>query len=326
MTAPLVSIVTPVYNGEKFLRACIESALAQNYGDFEHVILDNASTDDTWAIVESYARVDPRIRLFANDRTVPFVANWNRVLDHISADSRYCQTLHADDRLYPDCLARMMGVARRHDDVGVVGSLRLRGETVQCRGLPEDREVFDGTHVARLFLREEVFALAPTSGMVRADIVRAHRPFYPDRYLHADLAAYFEILDGTRFGFVHEVLAFSRTHADSLTTTLAERKRTLLRDWLMLLHEFGGRYFEPDELARLERQFLRRYYRILIRESVLGAGREFRAFHLEGLRAAGRLPGFGDVVRAVAAEGLALGARPHRTLVRLSELLHRSRP
>lgn len=325
MTATLVSIVTPVYNGARFMRECIESALAQSYGDFEHVILDNASTDETRTIVESYARIDRRIRLYTNERTVPFVENWNRVLDHISVDSRYCQTLHADDRLYPLCLERMIGLATRHDGVGVIGSLRLRGETVQCRSLPDDQEVFDGAHVARLYLKEEVFALAPTSGMVRADIVRAKRPFYPSRYLHADLAAYFGILDRTRFGFVDEVLAFSRTHADSLTATLAERKRTLLRDWLMILEEFGRRYFDAEEFAVLERRFLRRYYRTIVRESFLGAGREFRSFHLEGLRTAGRMPGVGDIARAIAAEGVALGARPRLALSRLRELLHRSR-
>ena len=325
MASTFVSIVTPVYNGGAFLRECIDSALAQSHGDFEHVILDNASTDDTRDIVEGYARVDSRVRLFANDRTVPFVENWNRVLGHISAESRYCQTLHADDRLYPECLARMVGLTTRHDDVGVIGSLRLRGETVQCKGLPEDQDVFEGSHVARLYLRGDVFALAPTSGMVRTDIVRSRRPFYPVRYLHADLAAYLGILDGTKFGFVHDVLTFSRTHANSLTSTLAERKRTLLRDWLMILQEFGDRYFAPDELSLLERQFLRRYYRILVRETVLGAGRDFRAFHLEGLREAGRMPGIIDIVRAVAEEAAGLTGRPQRALSRLGEMLHRSR-
>jgi glycosyltransferase involved in cell wall biosynthesis len=325
MPAALVSVVTPVYNGGKFLRECIESVLAQSYGAFEHVILDNASTDETRAIAESYARQDRRIRLFRNERTLPLIENWNRSLELISPESRYCQTLHGDDRLYPDCLARLAGLAERNDGVGVVGSLRLRGEAVQCQGLPEDQEVFDGAHVARLFLREQVFALAPTSGMVRSDIVRTRRPYYPARYLHADLAVYFAILDGTKFGFVHEVLAFSRTHADSITSTLTERKRTLLRDWLMILQEFGDRYFTTDELAELERRFLRRYYRILLRETLLGAGRDFRRYHLEGLRRAGRAPGIADIARAFAAEGAALGAHPHRAFTRLREILHRSR-
>jgi glycosyltransferase involved in cell wall biosynthesis len=325
MAATLVSVVTPVYNGGKFLRACIESVLAQSHVAFEHVILDNGSTDDTQAIAESYARQDARIRLFRNERTLPMVDNWNRSLELISPESRFCQTLHGDDRLYPDCLARLAGLAERHPDMGVVGSLRLRGEAVQCGGLPADREVFDGAHVARLFLREEVFALAPTSGMVRTDIVRARRPYFPRHYLHADLAVYFAILDGTKFGFVHEVLAFSRTHADSVTSTLTERKRTLLRDWLMILQEFGGRYFTAEELADLERRFLRRYYRVLVRETLLGAGRDFRAYHLDGLRRAGRAPNAGDLARAFAAEGAALGAHPGRAIGRLLEFLHRRR-
>jgi glycosyltransferase involved in cell wall biosynthesis len=313
----LVSVVTPVYNGAKYLRECIESVLAQSYGDLEHVILDNASSDETRDIAEEYARADRRIRIFANERTVPMVENWNRALEKVAADSRYCQTLHADDLLYPECLARMVALAERHEGVGVVGSLRRRGDDIQCRGLPEDQEVFDGAYVASLYLREEVFALAPTSGMVRTDIVRAHRPYFPTHYLHTDLAAYFEILDRTRFGFVHDVLAFSRTHAESITSTLTERKRTLMRDWLMLLREYGPRYFPPDELAALERGFVRRYHRVLVRETILGAGPEFRAYHLEGLRAAGFAPGLADLARAVVAECGAIMAQPHRAFLRL---------
>lgn len=321
----LVSVVTPVYNGAKFLRDCIESVLAQTHGDVEHVILDNASTDETREIAETYARADRRIRVFGNESTVPVIENWNRAFARIGAESRFVQTLHADDMLYPECLGRMVGLAERHDGIGVVGSLRHRGPDIQCGGLPEDQEVFDGAHVARLYLRQEVFALAPTSGMVRAEIVRSHRPFFPPRYLHADLAAYFEILDGTRFGFVHDVLAFSRTHADSITSTLAERKQTLLRDWLMLIQEYGPRYFAPGELARLERRFLRRYYRILLRESLLGAGRDFRRYHLESLRAAGRAPGAVDLVRAAIEESAALTTRPHRAFRQLRGKIRRRR-
>src|SRR5690606_37539764 len=134
----LVSVVTPVYNGAKYLRDCIESVLSQSHGDLEHVILDNASTDETRAIAQDYARVDRRVRLFRNDRTIPMVENWNRALEHVAAGSRYVHTLHADDMIYPECVARMVGLAERHEGVGVVGSLRRRGEGIQCRGLPED--------------------------------------------------------------------------------------------------------------------------------------------------------------------------------------------
>src|SRR5262245_13393011 len=131
---PLVSVVTPAYNAGKFLRECIESVRAQSYSSWEHVILDNASTDDTRLVAERCARSDPRIKVFANPATVPFVENWNRSLARMSPLSRYCRVLHADDWIYPACLERMVDLAENHPDAGIVSSLRLRGGVVECLG------------------------------------------------------------------------------------------------------------------------------------------------------------------------------------------------
>lgn len=301
-TEPLVSVVTPVYNGGKFLAECVESVLAQTYGNFEHVILDNASTDITSGIVADYARRDARIRAHRNDGTLWVIDNWNRALENISPESRFCKILHADDSLHPDCLEKMIRLAAHHPTVGVVGSLRLRGDRIECRGLPPGRDVFDGAEAARLFLCQKVFAFAPTCGLVRSDLVRARRPFYPPTYLHADLAAYFALLAEHDFGFVDQVLCFSRTHADSITATVAHRKETLLKEWLLMLREYGPRYFEPGELADLERTHLRRYYRVLVRGFVTRRGREFIEYHWEGLKQARRLPTVADLCAATAAE------------------------
>ena len=313
MTASsFVSVVTPVYNGGRFLEACIESVVAQRHDHLEYVILDNASTDETHAIAARHAARDRRIRLYRNERTLPIIENWNRAVGLISAESRYCRVLHADDTLDANGLARPVALAERHPSIGIVGALRLRGEQIQCRGLPREREVFSGAEIARLFLREEVFALAPTSNLLRADLVRARRPFYPEGYLHADLAVYFELLQHCDFGFVHEVLAFSRVHADSISTTVAERKQTLLREWLLLLLRYGPRYFEERELAELERRFLRRYYRNLVRAFVTRRGRAFFDYHLAGLKEAGRLPTPLDLAAATGRELGAALARPDK--------------
>lgn len=311
---PLVSVVTPVYNGAGFLAECIESVLAQGYANLEHVILDNASTDETNAIAQSYGARDPRIRVLRNPATLPVIENWNRSLEVISPESTYVKTLHADDLLYDGCVAKMVELAEANPSVGVVGSLRLRGDRVQCDGLPVDRQVFRGADIARLFLRREVFAFAPTSGMVRSSLVRRYQPFYPTRYLHADLASYLQLLDGTDFGFIHEVLAFSRTHGDSITTTVAERRQTLVREWLFLLEEYGGRYFEREELDRLVREHLRRQYRILVRGAVTGRGRAFIDYHLDGLREARRTPSLVDLGIAVGSELAASIASPMKLI------------
>lgn len=300
--SPLVSIVVPVYNGARFLRPCLESALTQNHAAVEVVVLDNASTDGTAAIAESYARQDGRVRLFRNQATLRPIDNWNLALTLMAEDAAYCRVLHADDVLFPDGIAALVALAQSDPGIGIAGSLRQRGEGIECQGLPTSRQIFDGAEVARLFLRREVFALAPTSGLLRADLVRARRPFYPPHLLHADLAAWLDVLDGVRFGFVHEVLAFSRVHEDSITATLAERKQTLMREWLVLLRDYGPRYLQTEELAQLERQHLARCHRMLLRGMAAGHGRDFLDFHLEGLRQAGRAPTPADYARAAMAE------------------------
>ena len=83
-TTPLVSLLTPVYNGERYLADCIESVLRQTYRHFEYVIVDNASTDRTADIIAAYAAREPRIRVHRNTDLVPVVANHNIALRHAS--------------------------------------------------------------------------------------------------------------------------------------------------------------------------------------------------------------------------------------------------
>src|SRR5262249_14170726 len=144
-------------------------------------------------------------------------------------------------------------------------SLRLRGRVVECLGLPRGQTVFAGAQVARLFLRQEGFGFAPTSSLLRSDLGRRRRPFYPPNLLHAHPAGFLDMLADTRFGFVHEVLSYSRVHPGSLTATLASRRQTLTKEWMIFLDEYGPRYFAGPELEKLRQRFLRRYYRLLVR-------------------------------------------------------------
>src|SRR5690606_25531534 len=94
------------------------------------------------------------------------------------------------------------------------------------------------------------------------------------------------LLDQVDFGFIHEVLFFSREHAGSITTTVAEVRQTLIREWLFLLQDYGLRYFTRAELDELEEKHLRRWYRLLVRGAITGRGRDYLNFHLAGLREA----------------------------------------
>lgn len=103
---PFVSVVTPVYNGGKYISECIESVIDQTYTNWEYVILNNCSTDNTLEIAKKYARDDERIRIYNNDEFLKQIPNWNAALQKISGNSKYCKEVHADDWLVPECLEK----------------------------------------------------------------------------------------------------------------------------------------------------------------------------------------------------------------------------
>src|SRR4051794_31352050 len=92
---PLVSVVTPVFNGEAYLAECIESVLGQTYSRWDYTIVDNCSSDRTLSIARKYAAADPRIRIHCNDTHVRVIQNFNIAFRQISPESKYCKPLSA---------------------------------------------------------------------------------------------------------------------------------------------------------------------------------------------------------------------------------------
>lgn len=115
-----VSVCIPVYNGERFLQEAIESVLAQDYQDFELIIVDDASTDNSTDIVRSLK--DSRLRFYQNEISMGIPGNWNIALS--KATARYVKYLFQDDILYPDCLSSMLEAMKEHQSVGLVFSQR----------------------------------------------------------------------------------------------------------------------------------------------------------------------------------------------------------
>ncbi|MGW0036439.1 glycosyltransferase family 2 protein [Gordonia sp. NPDC003376] len=98
---PSVSVCIPVLNGSRTIGATIESVLAQTWTDFELVVADNASEDDTVALVRAFG--DPRIRVVAHTERMPMGANWNRAVRDSATD--LVKVVCSDDTLGPECLA-----------------------------------------------------------------------------------------------------------------------------------------------------------------------------------------------------------------------------
>ncbi len=118
MTEPLISVCIPVFNGETFIAQTIQSVLKQTCPDYELLIVDNHSTDDTLKIIHSFQ--DARIRVVENDANIGFEGNWNKCLD--LAKGHFIKMLPADDLIYPECLAKQAEILRddKHQDVSIV--------------------------------------------------------------------------------------------------------------------------------------------------------------------------------------------------------------
>lgn len=104
MSTTAVSILIPVYNRSKMLRRAVESALAQNFSDFDVVIVDNASTDDTWDVCQEFASRDSRVQIHRNDENIGMVRNSARCFE--LAKGRLGKVLYSDDTMYPDFLEK----------------------------------------------------------------------------------------------------------------------------------------------------------------------------------------------------------------------------
>lgn len=271
---PLVSVITPVFNGAVYLDACIESVLAQTYSHWEYILVDNCSTDETLAVAKRYAATDPRIKIYANSQFLPQIANWNHALRRISPNSKYCKVLHADDWLFPECLREMVAVAEHHPSVGMVGAYRLQEERVDLDGLKYPSTIVPGREIGRRhLLRQGSYFGSPTSLLFRADLLRARREFYNEANPHADTEVCVDLMRHCDFGFVHQVLTFTRRHNEA-ETTRARHFNTFLPSGLYTLMRYGQDFLSPAELQEAVTARRRGYFWFLGRRMLAAlAGR-----------------------------------------------------
>ncbi len=113
-----VSVCIPVFNGSDYIAESIDSVLSQTYEDFQLVVCDNCSTDNTEEIVRSFR--DARLKYVRNAENLGLVGNFNRCLEH--AKGEYVCIWHHDDVMLPDNLKLKVQLLEEHPDVGFVHS------------------------------------------------------------------------------------------------------------------------------------------------------------------------------------------------------------
>jgi glycosyltransferase involved in cell wall biosynthesis len=252
---PLISVCTPVYNGEDFLEECIKGVLAQRYSNFEYIIVDNASTDRTPEIIERFSSKDSRIKVFRNPSTVQVIDNFKKCIEHCSNDAQWIKYALADDYLYPNCLDEMLTVGELSEDIGLVSAYRLYGSGLTNVGLPIDQSVFSGAEILKgqLLRKLHVCSCSPNSLMYRKSAFEAVGGFN-NEYLHGDSELAMRLLDNFDLGFSHFVLTKTGLHG-AREETYSIHNGIVIREYL----DFGFRQlagyksveFNQEELDEL---------------------------------------------------------------------------
>ena len=225
--APVVSLGMPVYNGERYVREAVRSALAQSLDDIELVISDNASTDATERICREFAAADPRVRYFRNTSNVGAHPNFNLAFDR--SRGRYFKWLAHDDLLHPDYLQQCVAVLDADPSVVLCQTdLACIDESGQQVGVVPWRLDAAGSadpvrrFSAVLLQRHNCYDFM---GVIRRDVL-AKAPLKSFHGGDRTLLAHVSTLG--RFAHVHEPLMTIRDHANRYTrstTRPAERAK-----------------------------------------------------------------------------------------------------
>jgi glycosyltransferase involved in cell wall biosynthesis len=232
---PLVGIGIPVYNGAERLRQTLDSLLAQTLSDFEILISDNGSIDDTPAVCAEYAARDPRIRYVRQPRNLGLPNNWNFVARN--SRGKYFKWASSNDLLAPEMLACCVETLETNPTaVLAFGRTALvGGDGEHLCDYTGDFSILDGAPSARFLAADRIAMNNAINGVIcrkallRSGLIRA----YPasDYVLMAELA-----LHGS-FHLLPQTLFFRRTDAGSMTSGLGRMERLRLHDPSATGHE-----------------------------------------------------------------------------------------
>ncbi|MBX9951630.1 MAG: glycosyltransferase [Candidatus Obscuribacterales bacterium] len=215
-----VSILLPIFNGERYLQQCIDSALSQSFEDIELIIVDDGSSDSSEAIVHRYGQQDKRIKFFRNHDNLGLFAAYNRCLEN--AQGEFIKPFAQDDLLSKNAVERMREVLSQDPTVSLVASacqiVDSHGQVVQTRNrFPNGRRVAGKDVVRYSLLSLSNWVGEPSTVMFRRkDCGRG----FNNEYFHAgDLEMWLRLVDNGDLVLLDDSLVQFRMHDKSATST-----------------------------------------------------------------------------------------------------------
>ena len=215
MTNPAISVAMSVYNGERFLADAIRSILAQSFGDFEFLILDDGSTDSSRSIIAGFAASDSRIRPIIRENR-GLIASLNQLLEEARAP--LIARMDADDISHPERFSRQISFLAGHPDHGVLGTWSQDMDEFGNEYLAPGHE-HPATHEGVLrALDNDQQVLCHPAVMMRRDIVRSIGGYHAGFRHCEDLDLWLRLASVTRIANIPERLIRYRHYAAQVSS------------------------------------------------------------------------------------------------------------
>lgn len=231
---PQVSVITTVHNGARFLAAAIESILAQRFTNFEYLLLDDASTDESGAIIVRYAAADARIIPLHKPISINHSHALNAALPH--ARGEYVAILDADDLAHPERLARQVDYLTEHPDVGVVGA---QVNQIDDEGRTRHAMTFPTTWALARWTILFGTPVLHSAAMVRRAVLESIGGYSAHWKYANDYSLWATLLDRTRITNLPETLVSYRRHAQQTSSTIATPQQGEV--WLLIYRMLAER-------------------------------------------------------------------------------------
>jgi len=215
-TQTKVTVAIPTYNRAALLKVCLESVLAQDYPDFQVIVLDNASTDDTQTIVEAFA--DPRITYLRNDTNIGRFANWSRALEVNS--SQYLTIAGDDDLILDGFIRESARLLDKHPSAGFSFGLcryiDIKGTELDLQedagDIPET-ELITGLEYLHNIVDGRNWIIYPASVMMRSSAVVTAGPLdIPHSHHSDDFNLYLRLAANFDLAYIPKEVACFRLH------------------------------------------------------------------------------------------------------------------
>ncbi len=253
---PLITVGIPTYNRSAYLQAAVRSVQQQSLAEWELLITDNASTDDTPEVARRLAAADPRIRYVRNPANLGMAGNWKR-LEELTT-TPYLKYLMDDDLLLPGCLEALCQAAQAHPQCSLIACLHTTfdgPEPEPPAALPiyAPERAIPGPVMLDYLTRWSNQIGCPTNVMFRTDVLRQVSGLWQDnqRVWAPDFLAFALALNHGDFYCLNRPLVAIRVHGQSLTSTTADLAMQAEEEWALgqLAQIAGG---SPEHRAHTE--------------------------------------------------------------------------